>query len=156
LEKLKKFTIGQGLGWGDNDILKHNGFSVVVGNNYQGLFKMVADNRFDLFARGNCDVMDEYDIYKKKCNLILDDSVAIFYPLPRYFITHNSNKEAVKRVTEVLLAAYEDGSFMALWTKHHADNIRRINLSKRIVFRLENPFLEGIDRSYEKYMYNPQ
>jgi hypothetical protein len=155
LAQLKEFTIGQGIGWGDVEILKHNGFKVIVANNYKGLFKMVASNRIELFARGIGEVMGEYDAFKSSIDLHLDESVAIFYPLPRYFFTHKSNKEAIERVTEGLMMAYDDGSLIKLWEKHHSESIARVNLSKRTMFRLENPFLEGVDKSYEKYMYEP-
>lgn len=155
IEELKEFSIGQGIGWLASDILEHNGFKVVAGSNYEGFFRMLAVNRFDLFARGINEVIGEYDAYKNSINLVLDDSVAIYYPLPRYFFTHKSNKDAIKRITEGLLAAYEDGSFIRLWNKHHADSINRVDLSDRVIFTLENPFLQGVDKSYEKYMYKP-
>ncbi|MGN7612418.1 hypothetical protein ACQZV8_10070 [Magnetococcales bacterium HHB-1] len=155
LAQLKTLTIGQGIGWLDVDLLKHNGFNVVVANNYEGLFKMVASSRIDLFARGIGEVMGEYDIFKISGDLYLDDSLAIFYPMPRYFFTHKSNRKAIERVTEGLMMAYNDGSLIRLWEKHHSESIARVNLSKRTIFKLENPFLADVDKSYEKYMYNP-
>ncbi len=155
LSQLKELTIGQGIGWGDIELLKHNGFKVIVANNYKGLFKMVANNRIDLFARGIGEVMAEYDAFKTSINLLLDESVAIYYPLPRYFFTHKSNKGIIQRVHEGLIKSYHDGSFIRLWKKHHSESITRVKMSKRIIYRLENPFLEGVDKSYEKYMYKP-
>jgi hypothetical protein len=38
LADLRKNTIGQGAGWLDVKILKHNGFNVVTGSDYDGLF----------------------------------------------------------------------------------------------------------------------
>ncbi|RLW59044.1 MAG: hypothetical protein B6D70_12710 [gamma proteobacterium symbiont of Stewartia floridana] len=155
LEQLKKFSIGQGLGWGDIEILKSNEFTVIVANNYEGLFEMVASNRIDLLARGVNEVMGEFDTFKRQIDLQLDESVAIYYPLPRYFFTHPSNETAIQRVTEGLFAAYEDGSLLRLWEKYYLDSVSRVNLSERVIFKLDNPFIEGIDKSYEKYLYKP-
>ena len=52
LEDLKRLTCGRGLGWKDVEIFKANGFPMVLGNNYEGLFQMLVDERFDYFDRG--------------------------------------------------------------------------------------------------------
>jgi hypothetical protein len=52
LEQLKKYTIGQGIGWQDAKILQHNGLNVVDVDAYESLFKMVAAGRIDLFCTG--------------------------------------------------------------------------------------------------------
>src|SRR5436190_2073547 len=40
LDDLRRFTYGLGIGWIDVDILKSNGFKVITGSNYDGLFEM--------------------------------------------------------------------------------------------------------------------
>ena len=46
---LRRFKIGLGYGWIDVDILRANGFEVVTGSSYEGLFEMLVHRRFDGF-----------------------------------------------------------------------------------------------------------
>lgn len=155
LEQLKKFTIGQGIGWLDTHILRASGFKVIVGGSYEGLFQMVAQGRVNLFGRGTNELLDEYESHKEIEGLMYDESIVLYYPLPRFFFTSKENVSAIKRVHEGLIAAYEDGEVQKLWKKYYGPSIEFVNLKKRKIFRIDNPFLKGIDTSYEKYIYNP-
>ncbi len=156
LQELKEVSIVQGLGWLDTEILKYNGFKVVTGSSYSGLFKMTARNRGDLFLRGANELYNEWQVNKNIGNLSYDDNLALYYPLPRFFFTNKKNKDAIKRIKEGLILAYNDGSLIKLWKKHYIKSIEFANLSKRKIFKLKNPFLEDIDKSYEKYIYIPK
>lgn len=155
LEELKKQSVIQGLGWLDVEILKSNGFEVMEGSNYSGLFKMIARNRGDLFLRGANELYNEWDSNKHIKNLTYDTSIIVYYPLPRFYFTNKKNKNAIERIREGLIISYNDGSLIKLWEKHYKQSIDFTNLKKRKIFKLENPFLEGMDKSYEKYIYNP-
>ncbi len=65
LEQLKKLVAGQGKGWGDVPILRYNGINVIEGNNYEGLFLMLENKRFDYFSRGISEAPHEYEDRKK-------------------------------------------------------------------------------------------
>lgn len=155
LKELKQFSIGQGAGWLDSKILEKQGFKVFKVASYNGLFKMVAAGRFDLYARGANEIYDEYESFKDIKGIEVDDNVLLYYPLPRFFFTKKSNTEAIKRVNEGLKIAYQDGSFEKLWYKYFGKSIEFVDFSKRKIFTMENPFLEGIDESYNKYLFKP-
>ena len=53
VEDLKKFKIGVGQGWLDVEILRADGFTVVTGSNYEGLFEMLANGRSDALVAGD-------------------------------------------------------------------------------------------------------
>jgi hypothetical protein len=53
------------------------------------------------------------------------------------------------------MLAYEDGSFEELWDKYYKKSIDFANLKERKLLKLENPFLDGIDTSYKKYIFQP-
>ncbi|WP_413701057.1 hypothetical protein ACLKMH_04775 [Psychromonas sp. KJ10-10] len=89
LEQLKKLTIGQGIGWLDTDILKHNGFQVITGSAYESLFNMVSKNRFDLFARGTNELLKEYRANSSIDNLFYDQRIALYYPFLVSFLPTN-------------------------------------------------------------------
>lgn len=153
VHELKNFTMLQGLGWLDTKILKYSGFSVIEGSNYKGLFGMLALGRADLFPRGANEILYEYNAYKDIENLDFDTSIALYYPLPRFFFTNKNNKKLIERLEKGIIIAYEDGSLEKLWNKYYKKSIDFVNLKNRKLFKIENPFLDGIDNSYEKYIY---
>ena len=61
IDDLRKLSIGQGYGWIDVGIFTHNGFKVVTGSNYEGLFKMLVNKRFDVFSRSAVEISDEFE-----------------------------------------------------------------------------------------------
>ncbi|WP_037940824.1 hypothetical protein [Sulfurospirillum arcachonense] len=155
LEELKKFTILQGTSWLDTDILRHYGFNVFEVHSYKGMFKMVAKNRVDLFPRGASEILDEYEAYKNIQNLDLDKALVLYYPLPKFFFMNKKNKKGIERLKKGLFMAYKDGSFMKLWNQYHKKSIDFVNLKKRKIIQIDNPFIKHIDPSYKKYIYQP-
>lgn len=155
LTELKTLTHGQGVGWSDISILRHNGFTVKTVNNYKSLFPMVAKNRFDIFCRGANELHEEYETNKKIQGLMYNKTIAFYYPLPRFFYTHPSNKLAMERITKGIMLAFYDGSLKKLWLKHYQKNVDFADLDNRKVFNLENPFVNNINFNFKKYMYAP-
>lgn len=156
LEELRQFTFGQGRGWLDVEILRHAGLEVVEVEGYELLFRMVARGRFDLFCRGVSELHSEQLTHTEVADLLVDDALLIYYPLPRVFYTNPNNRAALKRVEQGLQLAWQDGSLQALWRKSFGPAIAFAKLSQRRLLRLENPFLEGIRFDYRPYFYNPQ
>lgn len=154
LEELRQFTIGQGRGWLDVDILRHNGFTVVESDNYANLFPMLAAGRIDLFCRGMTEVEPEWRTHRHLQGLSLDQSFALYYPLPRFFWTHRDNRDALERITRGLERALADGSAEALWQRHHGRYLDFVQLGKRRLFTLENPSLEGIEDDYARHFHH--
>lgn len=155
IEEIKKLSIGQGYGWLDNDILRYNGFKVKDISSYEGLFNMVSRGRIDFFSRGINEVLGEYKAFSHIKNLDFDRTFILYYPLPRFFFSHKSNKEAVKRVEEGLILAYEDGSLDKVFDKYYKKSIDFLDIEKRKIYKFENPFLKGMDTSYENYIFDP-
>ena len=151
LEKIKKLKTAQGKGWVDSKILKYNGFNVKEYSNHKGLFDMVSLGRVDLFLRGVNEIKFELEKYSENKNLIYDKTFLIQYPLPKFYFTHKSNKKALERIDEGLKLAYADGSLDLLFEKNYEGKVNFNILKNRKIYKLENPFLNGIDKSYEKY-----
>lgn len=153
LDDLRKLSMGQGRGWVDGAILKHNGFEVVEVEPYPNLFKMVAAHRLDLFCRGANEIKEEYARWGQTEGLSYDRHLLIYYPMPIFFYTNSQNKTAIARVTKGLHKAYADGSLMKLWRAHHQASVDFAELDKRKVFRLENPLVKSIDFDYAQFFY---
>lgn len=155
LDELRQFSMGQGVGWADVEILRHNGFQVTEVSNYTSLFKMVAGGRFDLLCRGVNELMKEYQQYKVIGNLIYDETFVLVYRLPRFFYISKQSEVIKQRVEKGLKMAYADGSLQALWRKHNLQSIEFSQLSKRKIFYLDNPLINNLPKDYEQYFYNP-
>ena len=153
LEELIKFTIGQGAGWEDIKILRQAGFTVIEAPRYKLLFSMTARHRFDLFSRGINEIKAEYEANKDIPGLMIEEHLALYYPLPRFYFTNKKNKDAIKRVRQGLEKAYADGSLLKLWKKYYRESIDFSNIKERRLFRIENPIIDRIDKSYEKFIY---
>lgn len=151
LQELRKFRHAQGVGWADGAILRENGFSVVDVSSYDGLFRMVAMGRVDLFCRSVLEVRDELRAHEGMKGLQLDRSFALLYELPQFLYTHRDNRELVERLTLGLQKAYADGSLPALLREHLQPALRLVELSKRRLFRLQTPPMPGVDFDYRRY-----
>lgn len=140
-EDLARFTVGQGLGWGDIAIYKANGIPVQT-SSYENLFRMVEAGRFDLFPRGIGEAFREYDQRAKTHpKLAVEQHLALYYPWPYYFFFNLKDKALAKRVEAGMRMMLEDGSYDALFHKHYGRDILRAKLPLRRVIRLENPLL---------------
>ncbi len=155
LDDVKQFTVLQGVGWLDVDILKHHNFKLITSSHYESMFKMIARDRAHLYLRGINEVLDEWQANKHINNLVLDDNIVIQYPLPRFLFTNKANKNALKRIHEGILIAYNDGSFHKLWQEKYQASIEFSNLKNRKIYRIDNPIIKGLDTSYEQYNFDP-
>lgn len=153
LEELKKLRFAQGIGWLDTKILKLNGFNVNVIANYNSFFRMLILNRIDFFPRGINEILPEYESYKYLDKLDYDITFALHYPLPRFFFMNKKNKKIIQRIDEGLKIGYEDGSADKLFEKYYQSSIDFVNIKQRKIYKIDNPFLKDIDKSYEKYNY---
>jgi hypothetical protein len=144
LEDLKRFTYGLGLGWIDVEILRHNGFKVVTGSDYDGLFSMLANGRFDIFLRATVEVLDEVaQRIDKMPDLSIEQNLLLYYPLPMYFWFSKTpeGERLASRAREGMLAMIQDGTYDRIFFKYQKSKIDRLDLRHRKLFRIENPFL---------------
>lgn len=155
LNDLSKYTIIQGIGWVDTDIMRANGLKVKEISNYMGMFKMVAAGHADLFCRGANQLQAEYEEYKSISSLTYDESFALVYPLPRFFYLNSKNTLLKERMTKGLKIAFKDGSLRKLWNKSYQSNIDFSQLKNRKIWYLHNPFLNTLPKDYEQYFFNP-
>lgn len=116
---LKKLKAGAGHDWADVPILEHNGIPVEKGSNYEGLFKMLAADRFDYFPRGVNEAWNEIEARKDSLHgLMIEDSLALYYPFPVYYFLNKNNTETAKRIEKGLEYSINDGSFDNLFKKY--------------------------------------
>jgi ABC-type amino acid transport substrate-binding protein len=144
LDQLRELKIGSFSTWADTKILRDGGFNVVVGESYEGLFKMLSAGRFDLFSRGADEAYREHEERKEQLpNLAVEDKLLLYFPTTRYFFVQRSEagKALAARIELGLNRMIKDGSFDALFHKYKDPLIERAHLKSRRIFRIPNPYL---------------
>ena len=159
LKDLKKMCIGLGYGWIDVDILRSNKFNVMTGSNYEGLFKMLVNKRFDAFSRSAVEVLDEYEERKENLKTLkIEDSLLLYYPLPMYFWFSKKEKGKLlaQRAHEGMEIMLKDGTYDRIFLKFHGAKTEKLHLKKRRIFKITNPYLVAETPFQDKRLwYNP-
>jgi Bacterial extracellular solute-binding proteins, family 3 len=142
LDDLHKFSYGLGLGWIDVDILKASRFNVVTGSDYEGLFAMLANKRFDVFLRAAVEVLDEFERHKDK-DLDIENGIVFYYRLPMYFWFPKTEegRRLAARAEEGMRMMIADGTYDKIFDRYQRSKIERLRLKERRIFRIDNPFV---------------
>jgi ABC-type amino acid transport substrate-binding protein len=142
LDDLRRYSIGQGRGWGDVTILREAGLTVVEGTSYEGLFSMLAAGRFQLFSRSVVEVGEE--LAREKPNhpeFAIEPHLMLNYPLTRYFyVTRSPAGDALaRRISEGLERMLKNGRFDRMFEDFKSPFERQIGLHDRLLIRVANP-----------------
>ncbi|WP_419783509.1 hypothetical protein [Maridesulfovibrio sp.] len=142
LAELKKLRLGSGKTWSITQALQRQGFNIVSGNNYDGLFKMLVINRFDYFPRGLNEIYKELELRKTEYpEITIEPTIALKIPLPTFFFVSPQNPRLAKRIECGLKKIMQNGVFDELFQKHFGNLYQRAQLNKRKIFMLDNPCL---------------
>jgi len=157
LEQLKRLSLGAGRQWSSTAVFLHAGFDVAQGNSTAGLHSMLAAHRFEHFPRGIEEALFEQAAYAPRFpSLEVERSMAIYFPLPRYFFVTPSQPRLAERLEYGLRHLIAEGRFDQIFHDFYDELIGKINLRKRRIFRLDNPFLSPQTPLANKaYWYDP-
>lgn len=157
IEQLKEISTGSGRQWSTTRALKESGFNVMEGINYEGLFSMLAKERFITFSRGINEAFAEYESHRHTLpTLAIEEDLLLYIPLPTYFYVTPNQPKLAKRIEEGLLAMIEDGSFDEMFNDEFGELIKTTNLPNRRVFSIDNPNLSPeTPLDIEHYWYRP-
>jgi ABC-type amino acid transport substrate-binding protein len=141
---LRRLKVGLGLGWVDVEILKADGFDVVTGSSYDGLFEMLLQRRFDVFPRAAPEVLDEYAQRQRAMpDLAIEKNLLLYYPLPMYFwfAKTDEGRRLAARAEEGMRAMIADGTFDEVFDRFQRYKIETLRLKERRVIAIGNPLL---------------
>jgi ABC-type amino acid transport substrate-binding protein len=142
LDDLKKFRFGLLDSWSDVTILQHNKLTVIPGNNFDGLFKMLDIGRFDAFSRDISEIQRELERHSNELpNLAIENTLLLRYPSARYFFVKKTpaGLQLRTRVEAGLEMMKKDGSLDALFIKYRSEEIGKFKFNKRHIIELANP-----------------
>jgi len=141
LAQLKILLAGQGAGWRDVDIFRHNGMRVVTSPKFSLLFKMLAHGRFDYFPRGVNEVVSDFDSFRHEYkNLAIEKKLLLAYQKPVFFFVSKTSPNLAKRIEVGLKKMKETGEFEVLWRRFHGTVLKRLDIENRKIIRIDNPF----------------
>jgi len=138
---LRKLTIGQGIGWGDVAVYQAAGMKVTTAP-YEALFRMVANDRFDLFPRGVGEAFRERAAHHDEVpGLSVERGLLLYYPWPYYFFCNRKDTALAARIERGLKRMRADGSFDRIFWKYNRAAIDQARMRERRVIRIPNPLL---------------
>lgn len=138
---VKKLTIGQGIGWGDVAVYEAAGIKVTTAP-YESLFRMVANDRFDLFPRGVGEAFREHSARRSEVpELSVERGLLLYYPWPYYFFCNRTDTALAARIERGLKRMRVDGSFDRIFWKYNRAAIEQARMSERRVIQIPNPLL---------------
>lgn len=140
LKGLKNYSAGQGHDWPDVNILRAAGLNVETSSDYEPLFSMLNEKRFDYFPRSVVEINNEHHAHQLYY-ISIDPHILIHYPTAFYFFVAPDNKKLARLLETGLERAIADGSFDRLFRHHHAATLKKLQLDKRKVIHLPNPLL---------------
>lgn len=132
--------IGQGSHWPDTDILRANGAHVITHARFEQLFVMLANRRFECFARGISEVIFDLELVVND-DLVIEPELLLAYPMPSYFFVSPGDHDVAHRIELGLQRARADGSFEAFMEQFYKEPLRQLNLENRTLLKLTNPFI---------------
>jgi hypothetical protein len=153
LDELRAFSVGSFVTWADTRILREGGFNVVTGDNYEGLFRMLIAQRFDLFSRSADEAYREFDERRALLpGMQVEDNLLLHFPTTRLFFVRRSDEgqRLAERIETGLNRMISDGSFDAHFLRHKGALIERAHLKSRRVFHIDNPFMSAETQATRK------
>ena len=160
LDDLKQVRFGALASWVDVAVMRQAGLTVVTGDSFDGLFKMLSARRFDVLSRGAGEIEHELETRGKTLpDIVLERTLVLHYPLPVYFWFRDDRegRRMAERVRTGLRAMLADGSFDALFHQEFDPLLAPLDLGHRRIIELDNPLLPAGEPLMEPSLwYVPQ
>ena len=157
VDEVKKFKAGLGTQWSITKLMNKLNFPIVTGMDYEGLFKMLSLGRFDYFPRGINEIFNEFEArHELYPQMRVENTKALYLPIPTYFFVSPKNKQLAQRIEIGLKRILKSGRFDELFLQFHGQSIKRANLAKRDIFKVDNPLLSDVTPfQIKEYWYTP-
>lgn len=146
ITELEQFRFGLLPWWDDAAVMKRSNLPVVPGGTYDGLFQMLAANRFDALSRSAREVLPEYEHMKAALpDLAVEKHLVLHYPMPMYFWFRDDEQghRRADRVKAGLEQMVADGTLKKMFDAEFGPGLARLDLAHRLVIELPNPLLDA-------------
>lgn len=151
LAQLQKYVLGQGAGWYDIDIYRHNGIEVNDNGRYGLLLGMLAHNRFDILVLGVMEVGPALGGSEYQQQLSKVPGLVIYYPFPLNYYVSGKHPELAKRIQKGLAVLVQNGSMERLFNQFYGETIGQMQQQWQHMIVLEHA-----DEAMNSSLYSPQ
>ncbi|MEP4770051.1 MAG: hypothetical protein ABJY83_19280 [Roseibium sp.] len=158
LKDLQQISTGSGTQWSVTPLLQNAGFDVVTTPGYMDLFEMLKLRRFITFSRGINEIFDEQETFSKEnANLVVENTLSLYMPLPTYFFVSPKYPELAKSIESGLKIMIADGSLDTHFDEYIGEDAKRAALATRKVFSIPNHNLsKETPLDQKEYWFDPQ
>lgn len=143
---LRPLIFVQGHDWPDVPVLLKNEFAVERSSNWEGLFRMVALNRAQVFPRSILEISAEQKENVSE-GLVIEKNLILRYPAAYYFFVAKNNRRLANALEVGLKRSFADGSFDEWFFRNFGEPITALNLQNRKVISIDYPALKIEDES---------
>lgn len=126
--------------WLDTSLLRQHGWQVQGVSQYANLFPLLLKNRVDAVPRGVLEISDEAAQWQSD-GLIVESQWLLKYPSAEYYFVSQQNPQLALALERGLQQMQQDGSLQQLFEKHFAAKLKALDLPKRRVITIQNPYL---------------
>lgn len=159
LGDLAAIRFGSKTGWADSTILRNAGLRVVMGDSFDGMFRMLVNRRFDALGRGAGEALRETKEKEAELpDIVIEPHLLLVYPMPVYFWFNKdeAGRLRAERVRAGLALMIADGGLDKLFAEEFGPVLATLDFAHRQVIRLDNPFLGPEDPLWdERYWFRP-
>lgn len=142
IESLMQVRIGQVDSWPDFDIYKFNHLTLVGTPSFDGLFEMLAANRFDCLALGVDEISTIYRDKKTRfTNLRIEDSLLIHYEFPVYIYVSANRPDIAQRFKRGFDIIQHNGQFDSLFERYFVRDLAALHLAARRIICIKSPYV---------------
>jgi hypothetical protein len=154
--RLYLLKAGAGSAWVSANALRANGYSVVSGGNYLGLFQMLMAERFDYFPRGINEIFKELDTHRAAYpGLAVEESMLLHDNIPSLFFVAPQAARLQRRLHAGMEAMLRDGSLERLLLAHFRNDLVRAKLCTRKRIELPNHELSPALAARKEAWFDP-
>jgi hypothetical protein len=115
---------------------------VLTGPSHDALRRMLSRGRFDIFPRSVLEAQKEFaSFHDELLDLKIDEHLLFRYKFSQHFYVAKTAPRIAERLRIGLTKMIDEGSFDAAFDKHFGAALSALNLDRRVVIDLENPFL---------------
>ena len=142
INSLDDIRIGQGIGWSALQIYSLNNIIATEAPTLEGLFVMLAANRFDCIPLGANEIASIYrERQIKTPSIVIEKNLLIHYDYPTYLYISAKHPEIAQRINSGLQKIRTNGKFKALFDRYYRKDIEELGLSTRHEICLKSPLL---------------
>ena len=150
-EELNQVRLGQVFDWPDYAIQQSAGLQVMRLTDLGSSIARLKMGTFQLLPLG----IVEVGPIAKRYDLSIISSWALAYPTAYYFFVSKSRPELAERLAYGFEVALKDGSLDALFESRIGKLVKAVQLEKRTLFRIPNPYLPKATPLMRRELWHP-